>query len=144
MSYDPTGGVGDLDFLRWLHQTNPQAAERISGLGTMDERAGVMDEQGAQIQQQMALAQALANRRGPQRHTALGAAFQGLGDVASNFVGGQRLGESEAELAQLMAQKRGLLDQKDARRMEYQKALSGYLGTPQLLLRPPDDGAKDW
>jgi hypothetical protein len=92
-----------------LQQMDPEELKQLLGLGTLDER----DEL---LQQQMLQAQALGQPNRTQHSTALGAALGGLGNVAGAIGGG--IGN-----AQSMAGREALLGQKDAGRNLYLDAL---------------------
>lgn len=99
--------MDDLNAL--LSQMTPEELEQIFGMGTLDER-------GALLNQQMAQAEALRQSSGKQYSTGLGAALGGLGDV-TRMVGGTM------DMNRLQKEQEALLGKKDAGRGLYVDAL---------------------
>ncbi|AAK94390.1 hypothetical protein Mx8p55 [Myxococcus phage Mx8] len=97
------------DFDALLQQMTPEELEQLIGLGTLDERQGLLD-------QQMAMAQALQQPSGKQSSTGWGAALGGLGDVVRGFQGQHKLQQAQAGMEDLLAQK-------DAGRLLYTDAI---------------------
>lgn len=97
----------DLDAL--LSQLSPEEIAELMGMGTLDERGSLLD-------QQLAQAQALRQPQSGPHSTGMGAALGGLGDAVRSFSGGiQELG--------LRDQQRGLLNQKDQGRQKFLEML---------------------
>lgn len=119
---------------------DPEALKQLLGLGTLDDR-------GALLQQQMGQAQQFTQPVGKNYGTVGGNIAGGLGDIARQFIGGR-------QVAGLQGQQTGLLDQRDAGRGAYAdamlKALQARFGqrpvapqSPNIppLLRRPDTNA---
>ncbi len=104
--------MNDAD-LALLSSIPPEQLQKMLGLGSMDER-------GDLIQQQMAQAMALRKPSQVQHSTGMGAAFGGLADVINGATGTYQMG-------QLQKQQGALLDQKDAGRGDYVKAMTDAL-----------------
>lgn len=114
-----------------LAQLSPEELAQLLGLGTMDERSQLLQQQ---------LAQAEALRSGPQQHhsTGLGAALGGLGDVVKNVAGSMKAQKLNDQMA-------GLADEKDKRRQLYLKALRGESLSPAATqLTPVDSSPEAW
>lgn len=124
----------ELGFLEWLQKNNPNGAEEMSNLGTLDERSEL-------LKQQLAQANALRGRTGQKFRTPWGAGLNMVGDLARQLGGGIQANRAQEG-------QEALLNQKDKGRLLHQKLLSQYLaamqpaspGTPKLLQRPPEDG----
>jgi hypothetical protein len=90
------------DFSAFLASLSPEEQEQLLGMGTLDERQ-------AMLEQQMAQAQALRQPSDSRHVTGLGAALGGLTD-------GLRYVQGTREMEALRAQQEGLLGKKDAGR----------------------------
>lgn len=108
------------DFSQLFDSLPPEVQEMLMGMGTLDER-------GALLQQQMAQAEALRQPSGRQYSTGLGAALGGIGDFARQVAGTRGMDKAQGDLA-------ALLDKKDAGRMAYAK---------NVLRRPQQPMAED-
>lgn len=106
----------DAAFQQLLAQASPEELEQLMGLGTMDERGGLLE-------QQLAQAQALRTNNSQGHSTGLGAAFGGVADMLNGYASG-------AQQKGLGAQQQGLLGQKDAGRNLYLELLRRR-GAPQ-------------
>lgn len=92
-----------------LSQLDPDTLQQLLGMGTLDER-------GQLLQQQQAMAQALRQPQGGGYSSVGGAIGAGLGDLVRGIGGG-------IASADLMKQQQALLGQKDAGRSAYVDAL---------------------
>lgn len=99
--------MDDLNAL--LSQMSPEELEQLLGLGTLDERGGMLN-------QQMAQAEALRQPSGRQATTGWGAAFGGAADGLRNIQGMQQMDA-------IRKQQEALLGKKDAGRGLYANAL---------------------
>jgi hypothetical protein len=106
--------MDDLNAL--LSQMTPEELEQLLGMGTLDERGGL-------LQQQMMQAEALRKPSGQQYSTGLGAALGGMGDLARTIGGTMDMGRLQKE-------QEALLSQKDAGRGKYVDALRRRPGAP--------------
>lgn len=88
--------MGEMDEL--LSQFSPEELAELIGLGTLDER-------GALLQDQMAQAQALRQPQAGHHTTGMGAALGGLGDVVRGFAGARQTTALGAQQAELLGQK---------------------------------------
>lgn len=93
------------EFSQMWESLPPEVQEQLLGMGTLDER-------GALLQQQMAQAEALRQPSGKQYSTGLGAALGGLGDV-TRMIGGTM------DMGRLQKEQEALLGKKDAGRMSF-------------------------
>lgn len=115
--------LDDFSMLTGLPQGQQEALlQQMVGMGTLDERQAL-------LAQQLAQAEALRNRQGPQRTTGVGAALQGLGDVASNLAGTLQGRDVRGKMEDL-------LGKKDAGRQEFVRSLL----RAQELLRQQQQG----
>lgn len=119
-------GMDDMGFglIEYLAQNNPQQLAEMMGLGTMDERS-------ARLEQQMAMADALAQPSSVQRSTGWGAALQGIGDIGGAIMGGLRGSEARK-------QQQALLDEKDRRRGMLPKTIGEWMQHRANALAAPD------
>lgn len=99
--------MDDLNAL--LSQMSPEELEQLLGMGTLDER-------GAMLNQQMAQAEALRQPSGQQHSTGWGAALGGVGDMARQIAGTRQMDA-------LRQQQEALLGKKDAGRGLYVDAM---------------------
>lgn len=113
-----------------LAQLSPEELAQLLGLGTMDERSAL-------LQQQLAQAEALRQGGGQKYSTGLGAALGGLGDVVNNVAGSMKAQKVNDQLL-------GLADEKDKRRQLYLKALRGDGSLPTDNLTPVESAPTDW
>lgn len=92
-----------------LQQYTPEQLAQLLGLGTLDERGGLLDKQAEQ-------AKALATPNHQPYTTGTGAAIGAVGDVLGGLGGG---------IAGLLTadKQKGLLNQKDAARLEYLRGM---------------------
>jgi hypothetical protein len=88
-----------------LSQATPEELQQLLGLGTLDERGGLLE-------QQLAQAQALRTNNAAHHSTGLGAGLAGIGDALTGYASG-------AQQKALGAQQQALLAQKDAGRNVY-------------------------
>lgn len=93
------------DFSQLWESLPPEVQEQLLGMGTLDER-------GALLQQQMAQAEALRQPSGKQYSTGLGAALGGMGDLARTIGG-------TMDMSRLQKEQEALLGKKDAGRMSF-------------------------
>lgn len=107
----------------------PEALEQMLAAGTLDER-------GAQLQQQMAQAEALRTNNASRAHTGIGAALSGAADMLNAYSAKQGMQAGAQGLSHLS-------DQKDALRRAYVEALRrggraqpGALGEADLMPAP--------
>lgn len=100
------------EFADFYGQLDPETLQQIMGLGAIPEQQHLLD-------QQMALAQQL-RKPGPERSSPLGAAFQGIGDIASNYQAGNMMRGAQAG-------QRDLAQQGTQGRMAYMRALADFL-----------------
>lgn len=114
--------MDDLNAL--LSQMSPEELEQLLGMGTLDERGGM-------LQQQMAQAEALRQPSGRQASTGWGAAFGGIADGLRNIQGTQQMDT-------LRQQQEALLNKKDAGRGKYVDALRRRMG-PGQQMQPTED-----
>ena len=101
-----------------LATLTPEELQQLMGLGTNDERSGI-------VQQQLAQADALRNSQMGDYGTPGGAAMGGISSVLDKVRGGM-------EAKDLQGQQQGLLGQKDAGRMTYLDALRRQQQGPAL------------
>lgn len=99
----------DLELEALLASMSPEELAELMGMGTLDERAALLE-------QQMAQAQALRQPSGERHITGAGGAFGGLNDAVKNVWGAY-------QQKQLQDQQAALLDQKDQGRSLYLDAL---------------------
>lgn len=92
-----------------LSSATPEELEQLFGMGTLDERGGLLD-------QQLAQAMALRQGGGRQHTTGAGAALGGIGDVLNGV-------RSFQQEQQIRGQQQDLLGQKDAGRNLYVEML---------------------
>lgn len=118
--YDGDNDADDFEAL--LSTMSPEELQQILGLGTMDER-------GALLQQQMAQAEALRQPSGRQYSTGWGAALGGLGDAAKFIAGSRQMDKTQAGLEEL-------LGKKDAGRGLYVDAMRRRATAPQQDVIP--------
>lgn len=135
-----------VDDYELLSQLPPEALEQLLGLGTLDERGGL-------LQQQLAQAEALRQPRQQQHSTGGGAIGHGIGNLFRGIHGTIQGGQAQAGMQDLMGQK-------DAGRSAYVRAISDYLrrksqpqpepaliGPSPSLIEPEADpmaGSKAW
>lgn len=103
--------------LELLGSLPPEALQQLLGMGTLDER-------GDLLQQQLLQAQALQNPTSGDHSTGMGAALGGLGDVFRSVGGGMQ--QNKAQGQQL-----DILGKKDAGRAAFARAASDYLRSQQ-------------
>lgn len=113
--------MDDLNTL--LAQMSPEELEQLLGLGTLDERGGM-------LQQQMAQAEALRQPSGQQYSTGWGAALGGVGDLTRQIAGTRQMDA-------LRQQQEAILGKKDAGRGLYVDALRRRMGPGQM--QPSED-----
>lgn len=117
----------------YIANLSPEALKQLLGMGTLDERGGIVQDQ---IKQAMAMRDPIAG----QHSTGMGAALGGLGDVFRGIGGGV----AEHGLRQ---QQQGLLAQKDAGRQSFGnlliQALRGQQSAPALVPDSPLQSSAD-
>jgi uncharacterized small protein (DUF1192 family) len=113
-----------MDMEELLSQLPPEALQQLLGLGTLDER-------DALLQQQMQQAEALRRGSGKEYSTGAGAALGGLGDMVRAVRG--RMMDKDAT-----TKREELLGKKDAGRNAYVEALRRRPQQPAVM--PPSQG----
>lgn len=111
--------IDDLEFLSFL---TPERRAENAAMGTLD-------EQGQQLEGQLAAAQALQNRATAQRGTLGGAIGSGLGGVVDALRGGLQEKDTRAQI-------QALLKRKDAGRAAYQDDLARFRLQQQQRVAP--------
>lgn len=110
------------DFDALLQQMTPEELEQLLGLGTLDERQGMLGHQ-------MAQAELLKQPSNKQYSTGWGAALGGLGDVI-------RAGQGQYQLEQAQQGMEDILAQKDAGRGLYADAIRRRPQQPTMDVAP--------
>lgn len=104
---------------QFYEDAGPEATQQLIGLGTQDERSAL-------LQQQLAQADALRNKRGPAHMTLGGALGEGLGSLGANIMGGIQGMQARQGM-------RDVLDTKDAGRNTFTQQLIAQLRKDRRL-----------
>jgi hypothetical protein len=88
----------DAEFQQLLASASPEELEQLMGMGTLDEKGGLLE-------QQMAQAQALRSNHSQGHSTGLGAGLGGLADILNGYASGRQQKETGEQQQALLAQK---------------------------------------
>lgn len=104
--------MDEFDEYDFMQELSPEEAQKLINLGTLDERAAL-------LQQQLARAEAL-RQPGPRHSTPMGAAVGGIGDIFNAI-------QSAMQQRDIQRQQQELLGQKDAGRLSLARARAAAL-----------------